>query len=41
MGLSAGFLPDPGGMLDQSCWTMAAFRVIAKAESELQPAGGS
>ena len=34
IGVGTGFLPDPGGSLDQSCWIMQAFGVIAAAEAQ-------
>lgn len=33
-GMSAGLLPDPGGVNDQSSALMEAFMVVAEADSE-------
>ncbi len=35
-GMGTGFLPDPGGLMDQPCTMLDAFALMAAAERELK-----
>lgn len=35
-GMSLGFLPDEGGVLDQSAMMLDAFAVMSRAQAELE-----
>lgn len=38
-GMAPGWLPDPGGVLDQAAILLDAFAVMSAAEAALQPKG--
>lgn len=40
-GLGAGYLPDPGGLNDQSAWVIEAFGVMSAAEARIKKDAGN